>query len=243
MSLQTKIYTLLYKFKLCSQEDYFRKTYLVYHGIGYDECAKIWENPNVKVHTDISDEVIQKMANHIKMTLDLQPSDAVLDIGAGDGLIDEKLEKFVGNYYGFDFSKQKIEEAKKRNCNCKYWQQSFLEPIKLTDKVNKIFSFGVMQYCNPKDVGAFLKKQKDILSVGGVIVHFDVPDQNRAYNLYGNFDKDIVDKYKKQLKVIFSDGSYWHDMEKVQKICKEYGCDVEIKPSACGYRSDIIIHV
>ena len=246
MSLHTKMYTLLYKMKLCSPEDYFKKIYLVSNGISYDKCNKIWENPNIKVHTNTSDGTIQQMADHIKKVMDLQPSDIVLDIGAGDGLIDEKLAKYVKTYYGFDFSKQKIEEAKKRNPNCKYWQQSFLEPINITDKVNKIFSFCVMQYCNPKDVESFLKKQKDVISVQegrGIIVHFDVPDKNRAYNLYRNFDRDIVDKYKNQLETIFSDGSYWHDMEKVQKICKQYACDVEIKPSACSYRSDIIIHV
>lgn len=245
MSLNTKIHTLLYRMKFISQEEYFKKAILNTQSITYSECNKIWENPDIKVHTNIQDEAIQKMADHIKKIMDLQKNDVVLDVGAGDGLVDEKLKNAVKSYYGFDFSNQKIGEARKRNPECEYWQQSFLEPISLSEYVNKIFSNSVMQYCTPGDIKTFLKHQIETISSskGGLIVHFDVPDQDRAYNYYSSFDRDIVDKYKKELKVIFSDGSYWHDMGKVKEVCKEYNCDVEIMPSSCKYRSDIIIHV
>ena len=184
MPLYTKVYSLLFKLGFYSQEDYFRKVILNTQSISYSESNKIWENPDVKVHGNIWDDAIQKIADHIKKVMDLQKNDAVLDVGAGDGLVDEKLKNAVKSYYGFDFSNQKIGEARKRNPECEYWQQSFLEPISLSEYVNKIFSNGVMQYCTPNDIKTFLKHQIEIISSfkGGMIVHFDVPDQDRAYN-------------------------------------------------------------
>lgn len=76
-----------------------------------------------------------------------------------------------------------------------------------------------------------------------IIYHLDVPDKDRAYSYYESFPRSVVDKYKKQLRVIFQDGSYWQDMEDIRAICRRLDCKVDIFPAKCKYRSDIIIRV
>lgn len=240
-----RFYGLLHRLGIITPEAYFVRRVVKENGINYAACQKVWENAEVKVHGDISDSAITAMAARVNERIELCENDVVLDVGVGDGRIDEKLKKYVKHYHGFDFSAQKLQEAKRRNPECNYWQQSFLEQIPSIDDITKVFSFGVMQYCKPDDVSLFLKHQVDLCPLGGdmIIYHLDVPDKDRAYSYYESFPRAVVDKYKKQLRVIFQDGSYWHDMEEVRAICGTLNCEVEIFPAKCKYRSDIVIRV
>lgn len=113
--LKRKIYSVMRRLGFISDERYFLKRVIGESGIDYVACQKIWERYEVKVHGDISDSAITAMAACINERMELCENDVVLDIGAGDGRIDEKLKKYVKKYHGFDFSSQKLQEAKRRN--------------------------------------------------------------------------------------------------------------------------------
>lgn len=220
--------------------------------ITYKECQTIWEDPEVKVHSDLSEDAMMSIASYITMVLKINKADNILDIGCGDGRLDFYLKKQANELHGIDFSKSKLEEAKKRNTEVSYYEKSFLDNIELGG-INKVYSYSVMQYCKPEDIRTFFEKQFNL--VGGVksqdkmIVHLDVPDLSKALLYYKRKEPDISDDYIKEnqnkLRTIFDDGSYWHNMNEVRNILSEWKDEIEsvqINPARYwDYRSDIII--
>lgn len=143
----------------------------------------IWEDPEKKVHGDISQEAMESRAQYIVKALNLKKTDCVLDIGCGEGLTDYYIKEKCGKLKGIDFAKSRIAEAKKRNPECDYFEASFLENYKeKCQNVNKVFSDNVMQYCKPEDTYSFLRNSIAVLGKEcGELMHFDVPDFDRGH--------------------------------------------------------------
>lgn len=221
----------------------------------YEEVHSHWEKTETSVHHQASEADLKVMSEYIAEALCLTPEDCVLDIGCGDGQIDFFLKEKCGHLNGFDFSKTKIEEAKARNAEASYFVASFLDDYKeKCQDINKIFSYGVMQYCKPEDTKSFIRHSVETLSKGGgEVVHLDVPDKGKAaiyYSLIFGVPLEIVNRMKDDIKYIFSDGSYWHDMKEIKKeceaVCREVWKDagdwyVMVENSNCFYRSNVHI--
>lgn len=211
--------------------------------VNYSKSRIIWERKTV--HSRLDDAYFIEEAEYVAEQLKLEKNDVLLSIGCGDGRLDTWLLERCKSVLGFDFAEQKIVEAQKRNSEAIYWRQSFLENIHLRiSEADKGYSMSVMQYCAADDLFKFFEIQYKACEAYHIkeIIHFSVPDKSKAENWYKNFSKEVVDKYREQLNVIFpEDGSYWHDMDKV-KICAERaGFKVEIKASNCDYRSNVCL--
>ena len=150
--------------------------------------------------------------------------------------------------------RQKYILHKKNNPQGIYWQQSFIEKIdKDINNVNKIYSFSVMQYCAPENLKSFFEMQLEFAlrqkSKRIIIFHGDVPDKNLAVFYYKNFKHSVVEKYKNNLRLIFNDGSYWHDMDNVKyivsEICNKFSFkyNLYISPIENHYRSNIVLNI
>ena len=75
-----------------------------------------------------------------------------------------------------------------------------------------------------------------------LIAHLDVPDRSKAFHYYKSRIDGIQPEDVSDVKTLFGDGSYWHDMEEFMRIAKKYGIDCQIKDAHYwDYRSDIII--
>lgn len=224
----------------------------------YDEVRLLWEKPETKVHGQTTPGVLKEMSRLITEELCLVKEDRVLDIGCGDGQIDFFLKKKCAELSGFDFSETKINEAKARNKEVSYFVASFLEDYKEKCRnINKVFSYGVMQYCKPEDVETFIQHSVEVLKgTSGLVMHLDVPDKDKMgifYSLNYGVPIDMVNKMRDNISYIFGDGSYWHDMKKIKRevetMLKEFGGGganlpnwfVSVENSDCYYRSNLRI--
>lgn len=219
----------------------------------YEQVRNIWEDESVMVHGDMSKP--QYYYSCIDEVLNFEEKDCVLDIGCGDGIIDSYIQ--VDNLFGIDVSENKLAEAKKRNPRYIYQAQSFLDRIDCKEiKINKCFSYSVVQYCKPEDISMLIRNSIDVVlkNWGGraLIAHIEVPDIEKAYSYYQRIygiNESCFNKYKDKVRTIFQDGSYWHDMRLLENISKAYLEEkglgsrsvVYLSNSRCNYRTNLVI--
>lgn len=222
----------------------------------YSDVKKKYTGDQKYMHGDMTNP--QYYFKCIDEVLAFQETDNVVDIGCGEGTIDSYI--CVNNLYGIDISPGNIENAKKKNPNYEYHEQNFIDEMNLPDDIsyNKCFSYGVFQYCKPEDVEKLIKNSIDTILRDGLrggvkmIAHLDVPDIEKAYDYYHRaygITERFFAKHKKGIKMIFSDGSYWHDMRDIKKKCIKYikdkGVDattiVYVSDCNCNYRSNLVM--
>lgn len=259
MGLENRIWNCIRMMYRLSGKYMFERELKILQEMPYRTVKSIWENPNVKVHGTLE---LEDYSRYIGDCLQLIDSDILLDIGAGDGTVDSFLKKRVKQVFGFDFSESKIQEAKQKNPESIYWTQSFLDSYSIPSdiEVNKVFSSSVLQYCKPGDTHKYLENSIEIMKKvrikGGMIVHLDIPDVNKAYLYYKEIygvSETIFRRNLENIRLIFPDGSYWHDMNRLKKQCetileKVIGISISngegkvyIEDSKCYYRSDLYI--
>lgn len=251
-TLKRKVETFLWRMGLIDDEYIFLRNISMLEEKDDNWCKRFWATRNV--HGDMSKTAFIEYAKRINLNMNFTANDSILSMGCGDGILDKMLvDKFsIEKIYGFDFSKQKIRQAKNNNPIGVYWVQSFMDDIKFNKyDINKMYSFSVMQYCPSESIYDFFKNQIEFAVKQNnnevIIYHGDVPDKNLAHNWYHMYRKDIVEKYKDKLRLIFNDNSYWHDMELTKKIieciCKEKRVNyfINITNKEDWYRSDIKI--
>lgn len=221
----------------------------------YEDTKDIWNNNDTLVHADIGQDSMMMYHKRINDVIQAQTGDILCDIGCGDGNIDNLFSN-ISLLYGIDFASNKIEMARKLNPEFKYDCQSFLDPIRVPFPINKVFSYGVMQYCKPEDIESFIRNSLNVLDASEdrykLVAHIEVPDIDKAYLYYFvryRITKEQFVQYKDKLKMIFSDGSYWHNMKGIKRMCqnyceKQYGKNrvrVHLLDSDCFYRTTLLI--
>ncbi|WP_061320772.1 class I SAM-dependent methyltransferase [Clostridium botulinum] len=222
---------------------YNPKDYIFMEPISYKKCNEEWEKESKKVHGQMSFDSFKKYSEYINSLLNLNKYEDLLDIGCGEGSIDYFLKNKCKVLSGFDFSKNKLNKAIDKNAECKYWNQSFLDEYKYKN-FNKAFSFGVIQYCKPKDLEKFILNSVEAVKNTGVVFHMDMPDKDKMHNYYWDsykIEKKEIESIKDQIKLIFNDGSYWHDINDISKICSKNNINIKIVDSLSNYRTHIIL--
>lgn len=226
--------------------------------LNYEQVKEIWNDELTLVHGDMTKS--KYYFSCINEILEFTEKDNVVDIGCGDGTIDSYIQ--VNKLLGIDISENKLKEAKQKNPNYMYCVQSFLDEIKLNDltSCNKCFSYGVVQYCKPEDIDKLIKNSLDVILKGEkakqfnkkMVAHLEIPDIEKAFTFYhrnyGISEKEFA-KYKNNLRTVFSDGSYWHDMRGIKEKCLKYieqkGINdtviVYLNDSHCYYRTDLVM--
>lgn len=251
IKLKRKIETVLWKIGLISDDYIFLRNIRFLDEKEETWCKQYWDTR--AVHNDMSSKMFLAYYKDINNNLNFKENDKILSIGCGDGILDKVIYKQSNaTIYGFDFSLKKIEEAKKNNTMGIYWVQSFIEDINVNKyDINKIYSFSVMQYCKPENLEIFFQRQLEFAVKQKhneiIIFHGDIPDKDLSYNYYYMFKREVVEKYKDNLNLIFNENSYWHDMNFAKKIIEsicdrlKLKCMIYITPSSCLYRSNIKI--
>ena len=82
-----------------------------------------------------------------------------------------------------------------------------------------------------------VKEWSDVMASG--IMQVTIQRYNDVMDDINNMRAQSEKAIQRTISDFKSRGPSWIS----QEVCKEYNCDVEIMPSACKYRSDIIIHV
>ena len=149
-----KIESALFRLGLISDDYIMRRNLIESMDMEYNKVREHWNDENATVHGDTSPDVMKGYANHIAERLNLTRDDVLLSVGCGDGHVDSYLKDRVGKIDGCDFADTKVKAAQRRNPECNYWVQSFLDKYQCPPlgDVNKIYSFGVVQYCQPEDL-------------------------------------------------------------------------------------------
>ena len=152
-------------------------------GKRFDQVANRYDTP----------DKIKRSEEFVKKLLELIPIDKnfkVMDIGAGTGLVDIILSKYVGQIYAFDLSEGMLkvfEEKIKKNGikNIKIFKKDVLNedfPEKDYDLVITSMTFHHLD--NPEEA---LRKIKDYLKGGGYVAIIDLEKED------GTFHSDNID--------------------------------------------------
>lgn len=135
--------------------------------LNYGQVKELWEDESRLVHGDFGKgedwEASENHYSRINTVMRFKETDKVIDIGCGDGAIDNHIH--VEELYGIDISESKLKEAKKKNPNYRYHNQSFLDELDFAgmELYNKYFSYGVFQYCKPEDADRLIRNSIEFI--------------------------------------------------------------------------------
>lgn len=169
-------------------------------GKRFDQVANRYDTPD-KIKR--SEEFVEKLLKLIPVNKDFK----VLDIGAGTGLVDTVLSKYVGQIYAFDLSEGMLkvfEDKIKANGidNIKIFKKDILSedfPEKDFDLVITSMTFHHLD--NPKEA---LQKIKGYLKDGGYVAIIDLEKEDGTFHSdntdvkHFGFDKEEVENLFKE---------------------------------------------
>jgi ubiquinone/menaquinone biosynthesis C-methylase UbiE len=125
---------------------------------------------------------LQRVALEIAKKSRLKPSDRVLEIGCGNGLLLSQVSKRGGlELYGIDVSKNMIANARSKLSKAGRFHFEKADAISIpfgTLKFDLIYLHSVVQYFpNRAYLVRFLKSTKERIKPGGCLILLDVPDK------------------------------------------------------------------
>ncbi|MCU7798966.1 MAG: class I SAM-dependent methyltransferase [gamma proteobacterium symbiont of Lucinoma myriamae] len=194
----------------------------------------------------ISNDVFEKIIKSIKLSLKLDSTEQVIDLGCANGLVTSEISKHVNNVIGYDLSDDLIKIANKynKNSNVLYFTQDILNIKFKKHNIKKIYMYEVLQHFEYKSLRELLIKLKSEL---GDFTFFigSVPDQERIINFYNTNErkrflfKDILENKKNHL------GNWWYK-EHILLLSEELELKASIieqddKLHTAHYRFDVLI--
>lgn len=169
----------------------------------------------VRNQRQLGAEDTNMVVDHLARLLDLQPTDRLLDLCCGNGLLTRKFAKKCDGVLGIDLAPAMIESARKHSTdsNLLYVQGNATEANDLVDgpfdKILLQFSF---QYLSRKEGQKAIQGMKQLLKPGGVIVLGDVPDRSKLAVFYPAFGARL--KYHLQRwRGTDQMGKFWSEVE------------------------------
>jgi len=179
-----------------------------------DDALKVGRAVNGKI---VDDKTLQDIAAYIAKFLELKPTDSLLDICCGNGMLTKLLAPYCKEIIGIDLSEKLISEAKTKYIHPKisYFvgdasQLSAVLPIKKFDKILLYFSF---QYIETNTLANNVFKEIHYsLNYNGLALIGDIPDAERLHIFYPSIKERIkyfVNKYRGKNEM----GRFWHPNE------------------------------
>jgi hypothetical protein len=195
----------------------------------------------------------ERIVDNIRLTLDLQPHDTLVDLCCGNGLFTYEMKDKVSRIIAVDFADEIIETARKLkpayNIDyCLSEVQSFLSAFKtrFPDVIpEKYLMNDSIAYFSLEEIRQMLIEMKNI-SIHGFIASFrGAPNDALKWNYY------TTDEWKaKYFKSLESGdqthdglGRWWH-MDEIHTVCNDLSltCVITNQPEyLSNYRTDILI--
>lgn len=170
-------------------------------------------------------------AERLRKWLDLKPSDIVIDLGSGAGLITPSIAPYVRKVYAMDISRPHLEYTAARFkqlglANAETVHMDWCDFSAVKGKgVNKLFCTAVMIHFNLWDIASYLEQIHEVLVPGG-LAQIDVCDCD-AINVYDDaMWQQQLANYKS-----FKSAAYlvtWHSVKTITKIADRIGFDTTI---------------
>lgn len=172
----------------------------------------------VKNRRRLGAEDTNMVVGHLASLLDLQPTDRLLDLCCGNGLLTRQFAQNCEQVVGIDLAPAMIESARKYHAadNIQYFQGNATEADTIAkgtfDKVLLQFSF---QYLSRKEGKKAIQGMVRLLKPGGVIVLGDVPDLEKLHIFLPSFPARM--KYRIQRwRGTDQMGKFWSEKEMIQ---------------------------
>lgn len=177
--------------------------------------------------TIISDKQFKLDVEEIKINLNLQSNDILLDLCCGNGLLSFELSNNVKYVIGLDFSKVYIENARKFCSNEKtdFFDINILDSVQLKNilskyKITKVLMNDCLAYFNPKSIDTIIK----LLAEYDVeILITSILDKNKIWSFYDSLNRKLeylIDVWFLKQK---SGLGYWWQKSQIEKLAKENG--------------------
>lgn len=183
--------------------------------------ATTFEQVERKAENEI---VLPEIIKNISKNLDLKPTDQLLDLCCGNGLLTFQLAEKVKNIMAVDVSNNLIEAAKQNHSqkNIQYLQGNALEIDHLKiQKFDKILIYFAFQYFNLKEAKQLFPQLLNLLKPNGKIFLGDVPDFSKRWIFYNSpakrfyYIKDLIFQSNKM-------GKFWKT-KTLEKITEKVG--------------------
>ena len=164
--------------------------------------------------------------NHIVRVLDIKPSDAVLDVCCGNGIITQQIARKCDSIVGVDQSENLLYVAKRdyNEMNCLYVNCSALEMNQFVKphSFDKIYLQFSMQYFDKRNEGEkVIAEMIKCLKPNGRIFIGDITEYKNKFKLYNTPIKKAF-YYKQKLQGKSGMGKFWKVSE-LDSICKRLG--------------------
>jgi len=190
-----------------------------------------WDNNADENAADVIGQVQRKdmkstllTVNHIARVLDIKPSDAVLDVCCGNGIITQQIAKKCDSIVGIDQAENLLNVAKRdyKDMNCLYLNCSALEMSQFVkehsfDKIYLQFSF---QYFDKNNEGKkVIEGMLRYLKPNGKIFIGDIPNKEKFAIFYNSPVKKLR-FFKGKMLNKNEMGKFWKASE-LDTICKK----------------------
>ncbi len=194
----------------------------------------------------ISPNVFSDMIGDIRLKLELDSNDVVLEMCCGNGLLSRPLSVFVKKLYAFDFTQRLIEIAKEHNQETNILYSVGDAKGKLDDifdfefKPNKYLMNDSLAYFDISDLSSILEQ------INGPFSFYitGVPSEDLKFNFYDTEER--VKRYNelKELGDEYNDGlGLWWNPESFLNLGVKFKLDVFIErqpPHVSNFRINVL---
>ena len=202
-----------------------------------DYLAQVGHTVNGK---PISDEQFRWIISRIKALLDVQPSDHLLDLCCGNGLITRELAADVEHVTGVDFSEPLLAIAAQdhRPANVSYELANVLDlqraPLRNSRRFDKIVMYGALQHFKKKELELILENIAAVSADKKAILLGFVPNKAKKWSFYDSPRRKLA-HFIHRARGLDRMGTWW-EAEYIRAVCKE-------NRLRCGFhRLDPMLH-
>lgn len=184
----------------------------------------------------------------VREGLAIAPSDILLDLCCGNGLVTKRIAAVAGRVYGVDFSLALIEVARRHFSapNIAYVCRSVTD-LRIVniggDRITKIYMIAALQYFTQESMRSLMSTIRE-LSGGKAPIYFtDIPDVDHLYDFY-NTPERRAEYQRRRAAGTEAIGTWW-SKQALAKILEQssYAADIVPQDSArygAHYRFDLL---
>lgn len=196
----------------------------------------------------ISKQQLSQILQDVIDKLNVLPSDSVLDLCCGNGLITSAVAQKCASITGIDFSKPLIEIALKYHCpkNAHYSALSVFDitPQNIGTPIpfSKIYMYEALQYFAKPELPRLMDVLMPLCERKTTLVFFSVPDRARIWKFYNTPERKL--EYEVQRRAGAEPVGTWWSVSTIRRTCARYGlaCEFLDQPEAlhtAHYRFDV----
>jgi ubiquinone/menaquinone biosynthesis C-methylase UbiE len=202
-----------------------RKDWDRYAEVHNDLFASVGRLPNLGQLRIGLEDIVKKLL--------LEPSNELLEIGCGTGLLLSSLSPRVSSSIGIDFSIKNIDIARQHFPEISFVVGDVMGLPFAEESFDRILTYSVFHYTN--NIKGAVEETLRVCKGGGVILIGDLPDVRQKWHLYFHYIKSFLEisrsplgLWKKLRERIYGVNWYWVDVEALRDEIKLMGHEAEI---------------